>query len=1006
MDKKRWQRVEAVFHDALDQPFERREAFVREACGDDEELFTAVMKLLAADESPNSFLDGGVIDAINTTTPAATTLPEGTRIGPYRIVSPLGTGGMGVVYLAERADGHFDQRVALKLIKRGMDSAQILARFHAERRILARLQHPNIAGLLDGGVTDDGLPYFSMEYVDGHPITEYCDEHKLTIEERLALFKDVCNAVQYAHGNLVVHRDLKPSNIMVTSDGHVMLLDFGIARMLDDEEDGLTRSGQRVMTPAYASPEQVRGEPVTTSTDVYSLGVVLYELLCGRHPHRETTITPVELERAIAETGAERPSRFLARKKLADTDTGPTVDAIAEARHSSLGRLRKRLEGDLDNICLFALRKEPERRYASPGSLREDIERHLAGRPVSARPDTVRYRFNKFLGRNRVGVALVGAFVLLIAAGTFIYTRNLELERDKAKVEAEKAKQVSDFLAELFQAADPYTSRGEVLTARELLDKGSERVHKELSGQPDVLAEMLRSIGTAYGNLGLYDEALSSLREAQAAAAREEGEGSHASVEAMVSMINFLNEKGSYEQAESLGVQAVELARHVSDKRLLGTALGGVAAAINYQGRWLEAEPVYRESIDVWKQIEGPRTPTGSPAMNNLALLLHEQSRYAEADSIFREALSIQEEKWGPRHPETATTRYNYTQLLSDRGFMTEARAMWKEVLATDRALYPEGHPYIAFTLSAYGRLLARMGYYEESEKLQREALDIRRKFFGEENADVAYSLGALGRVLYDQARYDEAEAMLRKALDIHMRENGPRHPVRSNLLNSIGLIQYARGDYAAADTSFANSLSFQRAIAGGQERNQMIVSLGRRAIVQAATGQLDKAESLARECLAMAKRLYGNEEGMGVAVAETVLAKVLLEKGHVAPADSLFAHSLDVMRHQEKDAPARPRDVPALLGHGKCLLARGDATGAERTFREALDINREYLRAGHPTTARTEIALARALEAQGQDQAARELLQSAIDALDPIVWPDQVDLVEARQLLQGLTTQ
>ncbi len=995
MDAGRWKRIETIFHDALELPEEVRDSFVRLACSGDDALYKEVCALLAADDAPHSLLEGRAIDAVEP--PRSGELPEGTRVGPYRVVGVIGTGGMGAVYLAERADGQFEQRVALKLIKRGMDSDLILARFHAERRILARLQHPNIATLLDGGMSEEGLPYFTMEYVDGRPINEYCDENRLTVEERLDLFQSVCAAVQYAHGSLVVHRDLKPSNILVTRDGHVKLLDFGIARVLDDDEDGLTRSGQRVMTPAYASPEQVRGEPVTTATDVYSLGVVLYELLCGRHPHRDTTSTPAELERAIAETAAERPSRFPSR--LDATRAAASPESVANARRLTPSRLQRRLEGDLDNICLTALRKEPERRYASVSQLLEDIRLHLQGRPVSARPDTVRYRFGKFVRRNRAGVAAVSTLIVLVAVMTTLYTTRLARERDRARLEAAKAAEVSRFLTSLFEAADPYTSRGETVTAREMLDRGSERVRTELGDQPDVLADMLETIGMAYGNLGVLDEAVDLLKEAYALRVKVDGESSRKAVETTVRLTEVLVGTGAYAEAESIGTHAVAVSRQMGDRTALCAALGSLAQAVNYQGRFDDAEGMYRESIRIRSQILPPDSADASPVVNNFALMMHEMSRYAEADTLFRRALGAQEKIYGLRHPETNTTRYNYAQLLADEGYLTRACTMWEQVLATDRQLFPPGHPSIAFTLSAYGRSLARIGSYEEAIELQREALDIRRRNHGDEHPDVAYSLGALGRVLQDQAYYEEADRCYREAYGIQSRVN-PGHPILGALMNDRGALCYEIGDYATADSLLEASLVYQRSLANGEERNAMSVSLVRRADVLLAMGRVDEAEAAAREGVAISDRLHENQ-GMWAAGAKTKLANVLLVRGQVAEAETMFTNALANMRAMEVDSPARPRDIECLLGIGRCLLARGDPGSAEARFREALAIAKQYYRPGHSDTARIEIALAEALMAEGSRREARSMLDASVAVLDSLVLPGQVDRVEAQRLLR-----
>ncbi|MEK7330512.1 MAG: serine/threonine-protein kinase, partial [Candidatus Eisenbacteria bacterium] len=490
-----------------------RTAFLDQACDGDAELRALVEALIRADESAGAFLDR----------PAAELAPEllagepepapeppmaGRQIGPWRVVREVGRGGMGAVYLAERADGAFEQTVALKLIKRGLARAEILQRFLRERRILARLEHRNIARLADGGVTDDGLPWFAMEYVEGQPITDWCDEHRAGVEERLRLFRAVCDAVQYAHRNLVVHRDLKPSNIFVTADGEVKLLDFGIARLLSDEPDGdaltLTREGLRVLTPHYAAPEQLRGEAATTATDLYSLGVVLYELLSGARPFGRSATSLDQLRREVLEEEPVPPSGLR-----------------SEWRHP--------LRGDLDNIVLTALRKEPQRRYPSVEALLADLERYREGRPVQATPPSARYRIAKFVRRNRVSV-IAGAVVTLtflvgvvatmwqaVAAALVVASLVGGLavsigQTRLARREARKAEEVRSFLLRVFEVADPYHSRGQSVTARELLDQGARRIDSELKGQPALRAEMLGVLADLYLKLALVEPAMKSFR--------------------------------------------------------------------------------------------------------------------------------------------------------------------------------------------------------------------------------------------------------------------------------------------------------------------------------------------------------------------------------------------------------------------------------------------------------------------------------------------------------------
>jgi serine/threonine-protein kinase len=743
--------------------------------------------------------------------------------------------------------------------------------------------------------------------------------------------------------------------------------------VLDDPDAAITRSGQRVMTPAYASPEQIRGEPVTTASDVYSMGVVLYELLCGRHPHRDPTRTPAEIEQAIVATAPEKPSHF----------------AVA---------LRRQIEGDLDTICLKALRKEPERRYASAAQLAEDLQRFLGGRPVTARPETVSYRFGKFVRRNRAGVAVAAALLVVVASLTVFYILRLSHERDIARIEARKAEEVSAFLAGLFASADPNQSRGESVTARQVLDEGRRRVRTELARQPAVLADMLRTIGEAYKNLGLYDEARSAFGEALDIRRKLHREPHPDLVLAMSDLAAIDTETGEYAASAMRAREAVALARTLDDRVALATSLGILAAAVNMEGGYDEAEALFHESINAWNEAEGAHSPRGSIMMNNLALLLHERSRYSEAEPIFKQALELQEEVFGKRHPETATTRYNYAQLLADEGHLEDAKVMWDEVLATDRALYPTGHPNIAFTLSAYGRLLLRLGEYAEAERLQREALAIRRSYHGESHPDVAYSLGALGIAVYERGRYHEAEALLRESLAMH-RKLHPNHPIAGNVMNDIGLVLYERGDYVAAEKMHREALEFQRAVAENDERNAMGVSMVRRANDLAALGRLEQADTLASSGYAFVRRVH-DDRGMWVVAAMIDLAAIRFQRGFVAEAESSFARGLERMREFESGAPARPRDTRALLGLGRCRLASGDAKAAEQRFREALEIERRYFGNGHPRVARAETALASALLARGDGPEARRLLQSAARVFSAQVEAAQVDRRIAENLL------
>jgi serine/threonine protein kinase/tetratricopeptide (TPR) repeat protein len=513
MKPERWQRIKQVWEAASERERQERAAFLSEACQEDDTLRRAVESLLAADEEAGTFLETPVFAAaaeMIAAEPGASLI--GQRIGAYQIISELGRGGMGAVYLAERADAQFRKQVAIKLVKRGLDSQEILRRFHYERQILASLEHPHIARLLDGGTTADGLPYFVMEHIAGTPIDQYCDRHQLNTSERLKLFRDVCAAVQFAHQNLVVHRDLKPSNILVTEAGQVKLLDFGIAKLLHPDLLSQTLEstalGARPMTPEYASPEQVRGAPITTASDVYSLGVVLYELLTGHRPYRFTAHSLEEMARVICEQEPEKPSTVISRtaETLGADDTERTAltpEMVSRTREGQPEKLRRRLAGDLDNIVLKALRKEPARRYASVEQLAEDLRRHLEGRPVIARSDTLGYRAGKFIQRHKAGVAAVLLIVVTLAGGmvaTAWQARVARAERARAEQRFNDVRKLANSF--MFEFHDAIQNLPGTVPARQLVVKKALEYLDSLARESSHDPALQRELATAYHKLG------------------------------------------------------------------------------------------------------------------------------------------------------------------------------------------------------------------------------------------------------------------------------------------------------------------------------------------------------------------------------------------------------------------------------------------------------------------------------------------------------------------------
>ncbi|NOZ78538.1 MAG: serine/threonine protein kinase, partial [Acidobacteria bacterium] len=697
-----WRKISALLDELLDLAPGERAAALRVACSNDSELMARLEALLDADGRTGGILERPAEDLLRQLVEDAGEMDpcdgdiEGRTIGPYRVVREIGRGGMGVIYLAERADGQFEQRVALKLLKRGLDTDELMDRFLRERQILARLEHPAIARLLDGGITSDGRHYFAMEYVDGVPITSYCDTHRLTLEQRLTLFVTVCEAVQYAHVNLVVHRDLKPSNILVDAEGRPKLLDFGIAKVLSSEgvagSTAVTRAGWHVMTPEYAAPEQVCGEPVTTATDVYALGLILYELLCGRRAQPLAGRSPEEAQRAILEATAPRPSSAAARTARIPGDSGPGGDATAIAAARRLGprRLKRRLAGDLDTIVLKALRRVPERRYASAEALAHDIGRHLEGLPVRARRETPGYRAGKFISRHRAGVAASLLLLVALVAGLVSTAREARV----ATLEAQKATAVKDFLIGVFEINDPSQSRGRSVSARELLDRGATRIHSELADQPAVQAELMGVLGELYSKLGMFDRAGPLLNQALQRKRVIYGPNSPEAAVAEERWGVSLYNRGEYDRSAKVLRHTLSL-----EETLLGTGapavgetLSGLAAVLSEQGHYVQAEALHRRALGISRAHFGNDSAEAATDLGNLAVALWNQGRLDRAVPYARRALAIREQLFGENHPDTAQSLHTLATLLSDQGNYDEAQRLFLRAIRVRKKVLGPDH--------------------------------------------------------------------------------------------------------------------------------------------------------------------------------------------------------------------------------------------------------------------------------------------------------------------------
>jgi eukaryotic-like serine/threonine-protein kinase len=728
------------------------------------------------------------------------------HIGPWKLLRLLGRGGMGAVYLAERVDGQFEQKAALKLARFGFDDGDARRRFLAERQIVARLEHPNIARLIDGGVTSDERPYFVMELVEGEPLLAYGDGRRLSVRERLALFLQLGDAVQYAHRHLVVHRDVKPSNVLVTPDGHTKLLDFGIAKLLDPVP-GMALLGtvtrDRALTPLYAAPEQITGDAITTATDVYSLGVVLYELLTGRRPFEIDGRTPRDLEHDVVERAPQRPSAVVRALPRADANT------IAAARGTSADRLRRSLEGDLDTILLTALRKEPERRYHTAEHLVADIRRHLAGRPVTAREDTLRYRSWKFVTRHAVGVSMTAVIVLLVVAGTAALVR----EGARTARERDKAQSVAALLIDVFEVADPSEARGAQVTAREVLDRGVERVERTLEAQPDVQADLLGVLGRVHRNLGLYERATTLTARAAAVIAGLEGDQSPRAADARSRLGELLYLKGDYKAAEGELRAAVAL-----QERIAGPRGAGVATALNHLGKVLqatgrldEAEPVLRRALDISRERHGGLHTDVAEAVTNLGAVMFVRGELDEAEALFRQALDVRRRMLGTEHPLVAAALSNLATLLTRKGDLNGAEETGLEALRVARIVYGTEHPRVATMLNNAALTLLARGRAADAEPLLRESLAVRRALLPATHPDLAQSLANLGLVLQTGGTLDEAAQMYEEALSIRRQAFGDSHRLVAQTYNNLGLLAEARGDRVLAARHLQNALAILR---------------------------------------------------------------------------------------------------------------------------------------------------------------------------------------------------
>jgi serine/threonine-protein kinase len=771
----RWRMLSPYLDEALDMTDEGRAAWLAAIRTRDAALGADLESLLGEhdDLRHSGFMESAI--PVYHPVPDTPQSLDGQTIAAYRLISLIGQGGMGSVWLAERCDGRFEGRVAIKLLNVARMGPAGEERFRREGNFLAKVTHSHIARLIDAGVAANGQPYLVLEHVNGQPIDRYCDEHGLGIEARIRLVLDVLTAVAHAHANLIVHRDIKPANVLVSADGEVKLLDFGIAKLLDDdaqwggspvsEPSMLTREGGAALTPMYAAPEQIAQGQVTTATDVYALGLLLYELLSGQHPVGEAARSPATLIRAIAEVEPRR---------MSDVVIGGSATPEERARHAArrgttAARLRRALRGDLDTIVAKALKKNASERYASATALSDDLWRFLRGEPISARADTLRYRATRFVRRHARAVAAASVAVLTLAGVTTFYTIRLAIARDRAEREAAKAARISEALSGLLRGADPIANRETPYGSNiiPLLDSATDRGQTELADQPDAQAEIFTIIGRMYRRVGVYDKA------------------------------QQLLERALISGRAAFGPEHASVAQTLHD-------LGSLAAE---KGDYTAAAASLEEALKIRRKVHGPEHTNVADTLAELGRIYQDQGLNERAGQLHREALAIRRKALGEGNGETAVSLSDLGSVLRLDGDLDGARTLLQQALDVNRKTRGDAHPMTATTLHDLALITAAKGDRASAESMFRAVMDVHRKALGGSHPLVAVTLNSLSRILRDQGRYDEASAALEAALEIARPALGSDHQLIAIYTINLASVQLARAQPKAAEALLREGL-------------------------------------------------------------------------------------------------------------------------------------------------------------------------------------------------------
>ncbi len=973
MNPNLWPRVKALFEEVLNLPDERQTHYLKSIAAKDPELAAEVSAMLEARD--DSLFKQPLLDWSK----LKEDLVCGARIGAYKIMSKLGEGGMGAVYLAERADDAFNQQVAIKVLKRGLDTTEFLQRFHRERRILAGLNHPNIARLLNGGSLENGLPYYVMEHVNGLPITTWCRSQNLDLEQRLNLFRKVCRAVHYAHANLVAHRDLKPCNILVTHEGEPKLLDFGIARVLQEDMDDATIGAHRLpLTPDYASPEQILGEPVATSCDIYALGVILYQLLTDAKPYSLKGMSEQEMRRAVEENNPTPPSKMLI------------------SLGSKNAQRAKKLRGELDHMVMMALRKDPNRRYSSALQLAEDITRRQRGLPVIARKETTSYLVGKFISRHRAWAAAVSFAVLLLMTFTLVFMRQMKINKRqqiRAEIERDRANQVVRFMEGAFN--NPYHESGREFTASELLEGARRTINWELKDAPDTRLAILDTLGRTYTRMGDYGEARSLLEEAGALLHAESD--SQTRISHLLDMGELTLKEGHYSEADALYNEALQLAQSLKDRSLdtakIRLAQGRLRLS---QSDYEQATCAFMDALEIRQEKLGLEHPDVAEAMSALAITASRTGLPDVAEPLYSQALNIILNTYGSHHPKAAFAWKNLAEMELNRGNYHRADALFPRALEIFEDTLGPDHLETAETLHLTAQTRGMLGKYHELPALMERVLDIRIKVQGPEHPRVAITRSHLGIIYNKMGRFEQAEQNLRRAVEIKQALFGPDNLEVGYSLNNLAYALRSLGKLQEAEAAYHRSLKIQRAGLGEHHRNyaEVLANLGGHYLD---IGQFKEAAFYYEKGVVM-HETYRPLNHPSLSVALAGLGRAQIELGEYGEAEANLQRAASIQL--EAMGPCHPKSIEVHSGLGRLYQKTHRLKLAEAHFNTAFEIHQKALGMNHPNTTNRLLEMAEIHLAMGSKRKAEYYSRRALEKSVEIWGPNHESLEPIRKLV------